>query len=339
MRGRASKRWVLGCFAVMLALAMAVSACGDADDEPSSSGDGGAAASGETSTIRIANVPASLTAVPPQVALDEGFFEKHGLDVTLETPTLPFNQLPSALGREYDLIISSAPNVVNARDNGLGLVLDSFLQRDSEEDPGAALVVPPDSPIKTIDDLAGKSVGAPSIAGSNWTTLMCWAKNEGLDPKRIRGVEAPTPQIPDLIKSGRFDAALLFQPGYGQLLKDGFRDVGNSYENCFGERIMTSAFVGLGDWVRENQDTLSRFHEALRDAVDWIDTNPDDARELWLNTSGLPKEVAEIAPPKPGGFEITDEPDQILKTAEMWLDVMRDVNAYDGNVQASDLVP
>ena len=336
MRHSASKRWVFGCLVALLAVAMTVSACGDSDDD---SGGSGAASSGETTTIRIANVPASLTAVPPQVALDQGFFEENGLEVTLDTPTLPFNQLPTALGKQYDLITSSAPNVVNARENGLNLVLESFLERDSAEEPGAALVVPPDSPIKTIKDLAGRTVGAPSIAGSNWTTLMCWAKKEGLDPKELRGVEAPTPQIPDLIKKGRFDAALLFQPGYGQLLQDGFRDVGNGYQNCFGERIMTSAFVGLGDWVQESQDALERFHTALRQAVDWIDLHPDEARELWLNTSGLPKEVAEVSPPRPGGFEINDEREQILDTAQKWLDVMRDVGVYDGDLQASDLVP
>jgi NitT/TauT family transport system substrate-binding protein len=337
MQRNKSKRRLLGSLAGAVVLAVAVSACGG--DNNDSGGDSGAAKSDALTKVRVANVPASLTAFPPQVALDRGFFKEQGLDVTLETPTLPFNQLPTALGKEYDLIISSAPNVVNARESGLDLVLESFLERDSEDGPGAALVVPPDSPVKTIKDMAGKTVGAPSVAGSNWTTLLCWAKKEGLDPKSIRGVEAPTPQIPDLIKNDRFDAALLFQPGYGQLLKDGFRAVGNSYENCFGERIMTSAFVGLGSWVDDNQDVLKRFHTALRDAVKWIDANPDEALDMWLKTSGLPKEVAEIAPPRPGGFEINDEPDQILDTAQKWLDVMRDAGVYDGDVKASDLVP
>ena len=339
MRPSASKRWMLGCLVALLALLMAVSACGDSDDDSGSSGGSGAASSGGTTTIRIANVPASLTAVPAQVAIQEGFFEEQGLEVTADTPTLPFNQLPNTLGKQYDLITSSAPNVINARENGLDLVLESFLERDSAEEPGAALIVPADSPIKTINDLDGKSVGAPSVAGSNWTTLMCWAKNEGFDPQAIRGVEAPTPQIPDLLKNGRFDAALLFQPGYGQLLRDGYRDVGNSYENCFGERIMTSAYVGLGSWVSENKDALEGFHAALRDAVAWIDSHPDEARELWLETSGLPKEVAEVSPPRPGGFEINDGREQMLETAQKWLDVMRDVGVYDGDVQASDLVP
>lgn len=335
MRRSAYWRWLFGCIACVLALT--IGACGGDSDSGSSSP--GAASSGGTSKIRIANVQASLTAVPMQLALDEGFFKKHGLDVTLDTPTLPFNQLPNALGKQYDLIISSAPNVVNARENGLDLVLESFLERDSADEPGAALVVPPDSPVHTIKDLAGKTVGAPSIAGSNWTTLLCWAKKEGLGPDDFRGVEAPTPQIPDLIKKGRFDAALLFQPGYGQLLKDGFRDVGNSYQNCFGERIMTSAFVGLDSWVKDNQDTLERFHAALRDAVEWIDANTDQAREIWIKTSGLPPEVAAVAPPRKGGFEITDDKQKILETAQKWLDVMHDVGVYDGNVQASDLVP
>jgi NitT/TauT family transport system substrate-binding protein len=328
----ASIRWVFSCVAYALTLAVVLSACGGSDS------DSGGAASGETTKIRIANVLAAVTGVPPQVALEQGFFENHGLEVTLEAPTLPFNQLPNALGREYDLIVSSPPNVVNGREGGLDLVLVSYMERDSAENPGAALVVPPDSPVQSITDLAGKTVGAPSTAGSNWTTLLCWAKKEGLDADAFRGVEAPTPQIPDLIKNGRFDAALVFQPSYGQLLRDGFRDIGNSYHNCFGTREPVSAFVGLGEWASENSDALERFNTALREAVDWIDANPDEANELWLRTSGLPEEVAEVTPPRPGRFEIIDDREEMVEGAQKWLDVMRDLNVYDGNVQASDVV-
>jgi NitT/TauT family transport system substrate-binding protein len=338
---RGTSWWrVLGCLACLVALGAGLAACGGSDnDSGSSTSTGSSSSAGGTSKIRIANVQASLTAVPMQVAQTQGFFKKHQVTVTLDTPTLPFNQLPNALGKQYDLIISSAPNVVNARQNGLDLVLESFLERDSQIEPGAALVVPPDSSIHSIKDLAGKTVGAPSVAGSNWTTLLCWAKKAGLGPKAFRGVEAPTPQIPDLVKKGRFDAALLFQPGYGQLLNDGFRSIGNSYQSCFGERIMTSAFVGLGSWVKSNKPALTRFHAALRDAVQWIDANPDKARQVWLDTSGLPKAVASIAPPRKGGFEINDDRALMLGTAQKWLDVMHDVGVYDGNVKASEMVP
>jgi NitT/TauT family transport system substrate-binding protein len=284
-------------------------------------------------------VPASLTNLPSHVALERGIFEKHGLDVSLEVPTVPFNQLPNALGKEYDVIITSIPNVVNARDSGLDLVIMGSILRDSDWDPGAALVVPPDSPVNGIEDLAGRTVGAPSVAGSNWTTLLCWADKEGVDPDRIRGVEAPTPQIPDLLESGRFDAALIFQPGLGLLERRGYKNLGSSYRECFGERIVTSSWVSTGDWVRSHRDEIDRFQTALREAVRFIDENPRETREIWLETSGLPRELAGATPLRPEAFVFDNSREELLELAELWLDLMRRLGVYEGDVQPSDLVP
>ena len=326
------------CAASVLALAFAFAACGESDDESAGSSNQ-SAASGGSDKVRIALVPASHTSLVPQIALDQGFFADHDLDVTLDMPTLPFNQLPSALGKKYDLITSGTPTAINGRDNGLDLVVTMFMFRHTADDPTAALVVPPDSPAESLSDLAGKSVGAPSIASSNWTTLLCWADKEGMDPKSIRGVEAPTAQIPDLIKQGRFDAALLLGPGYTQLVKDGFKTIGDSYEKCFeGERIQTGALIGLGKWASENKDVLDRVRQSLSEAVDYIHANPEETKAFWVENSGLPAPAAEATPPHADSFAINYEKDDMLANAQKWLDVMRQVKVYDGDVKPADVV-
>ena len=114
----------------------------------------------------MALVPAATTNLPFQVAQNEGYFKQQGLDVTPSTPSIPFSELPAALGKQFDVVIGSQPDLVRAHSSGIDVVAISGLQKDNPKDPGAALVVPGNSPIKSIADIKGKSVGAPSTVGN-----------------------------------------------------------------------------------------------------------------------------------------------------------------------------
>lgn len=296
------------------------------------------AAPSTSNTIRVALVPASHTSLLPQMTAAQGYFKKYGLNVTLATPSIPFTELPNALGRQYDLIVSGTPTAITGRAHNLDLALAGFIFQNVPSDPTAALVVPADSPIHSVADLAGKTVGATSITSSNWTTLECWAQKQGLNPQSIRGVEAPTAEIPDLLEHGRFDAALVLGPGYEQLRHAGYRVIGDSYVGCFGGNTPSGALIGLGSWVKSHQSTLARFEAALKQGQKYMVAHPAKVTQYWVKNSGLPAAAAKISPPNVRSFAVNFSRPFLVKNAQLWLKTMRKLHLYSGNLTAGQIV-
>jgi NitT/TauT family transport system substrate-binding protein len=62
--------------------------------------------------LRVAYIPV-ITWLPALIAKDEGFFDANGLDVTF-TKFPNIVHLPPTLGRQFDLVPTTAPDLLNA---------------------------------------------------------------------------------------------------------------------------------------------------------------------------------------------------------------------------------
>jgi len=317
----------------VLALCLLLAAgCGDDDDDAAS--DSGASGDNQ---IRVALVPAATADLPFQFADAEGLFKKHGLDVTLETPSIPFSQLPATLGKQFDVVIGSQPDLIKAAAQGIDIVAISGLQKDNPEDPGAALVVPGDSDIKSIEDLKGKTVGAPSIVGNNWSALQCWAKKNGVEPTEFRGLEGAVPQLPDLLEQGRFDSILIFEPLLTPSVAAGNRNVGNAYAECFGGNQYTSLLLSQGEWAESHGEQIDKLVQALEEGKKAVAADPAAAKELYIKTSGLPPEAAERTPIIAEAFDFS-QGQPIVDNVQEWIDLLTDLGTFKGDLDPASAV-
>lgn len=320
---------------LMLVLAVGVSACGD-DDASSPTGDTSSASSGDNK-IRIALIQAGTANLPFNVGDDKDTFSKQGLDVQFVKSSIPFSQLPATLGKQFDIVLGSQPDLIKARAQGIDIVAISGLQKDDPKDPGAALVVSGDSDIRSIEDLKGKTVGAPSIVGNNFSALQCWAKKNGVDPKDFRGLEAPVPQLPDLLKQGRFDSILVFEPILGAAKAGGARYVGNAYEGCFGGAEYTSILLAQGAWAKSHGEQIQKFIAGMEDAKAAMAEDPAAVRELFIKTSGLPEVAAKNAPIIPHEFEF-EQGDVLVENVQQWEDLLNELGVFKGDIDPAEAV-
>ena len=339
------------CLAVVLLVLVPFVAvgCGSSSSSTSSASSGGSASSGTSSAtssssgssgttpIRMALVPAATTNLPFQVALNQGYFKQQGLDVSLSTPSVPFSELPATLGKQFDVVIGSQPDLIRAHTSGLDTVAIAGLQKDNPKDPGAALVVPGNSPIKTIADLKGKTVGAPSTVGNNWTALQCWAQKAGVGPTDFKGLQGPTPQLPELLKQGRFDSILIFEPLLTPAVASGDRNVGNAYAECFGHPEYTSVLLSQGAWAKSHAQAISKFIAALNQAKAQIAKDPQAAKQLFIKTSGLPAAAAAGTPVIADEFDFS-QGQPLVTDMRVWLKLLNSLGTFKGNVDPSSLV-
>jgi len=89
-----------------------------------------------------------------------------------------------------------------------------------------AVMVPPGSPARSLDDLAGKRLGvAGSAIDKSWLLLRAYArKTTGKDAADLTTpVYAAAPLLTEEIRSGRLDAVLNFWPFAARLAAQGYR--------------------------------------------------------------------------------------------------------------------
>lgn len=149
-------RRTIAVAALGLALAMSAAACG---------GSGG-----DSDTLRVAsNSNASCLTV--WVAIEEGIFEKHGIDVDY-TKVENVGTLPPALGKSFDVVFITPVQAIAAVDQGISLTEIAGSSLDTAKDPNSYLMVSEDSSIKDLKGIEGKNIGVLTEVGTlHYATL------------------------------------------------------------------------------------------------------------------------------------------------------------------------
>jgi ABC-type nitrate/sulfonate/bicarbonate transport system substrate-binding protein len=165
------------------------------------------------------------------------------------------------------------------------------------EKPGSFSVywaVKDDSPIKTIEDMKGRSVGTNVFGSGILGPMMLLLKRHGIDPdKDIKLVETGFPGSEDAIRSGRIDVGVLNQPFAARAeAKGGLRKL-------FALSDQLQNIVHIMDVCQK----------------DFVDKNPDLARHYVRDlTAGMRKAVANRDETLKVVSEVTKAPVQVLDT-------------------------
>jgi ABC-type nitrate/sulfonate/bicarbonate transport system substrate-binding protein len=281
---------------------LALSACAPAASPPPAEETGPPA----TQTGAAAEEPLPLTAgfvgaidqIGLPAALDQGYFEEHGLQVDIRDPYATGVDMLNALEAGEINVAQVGVPAIGAILEGMDLFLlgnytGSAVQLGIDET--MAVVAGEDSGIDPDDlsSLNGKSIGV-SIGSINHLYVLALLEEAGVDPGSVELVNTPPPEMAVALQTAGVDAIAIWDPWPIIAL----RDVPGSFEvTRGGGRI---AFIGyivaVRDWVEQNPDAIERFLAARAQADQWIRQNPNDAAQVatrWL--PGTDVEIAEQA--------------------------------------------
>jgi putative hydroxymethylpyrimidine transport system substrate-binding protein len=131
-----------------------------------------------------------------------GYFKQAGLDVKIREPADPAAPIKQVAAGRVDLAISYEPEVLRARDKGLGVVAVGALMQK----PLTSIISLPRAHIRRPADLKGKTVGT---AGIDYQTayLQTILRRAGVRPTTVRERNVGFNLVPALL-SGKVDAIL-----------------------------------------------------------------------------------------------------------------------------------
>lgn len=315
-RKRAVLRTAMAALAVILLSAFAA-ACGG-DDENTSGGGGEAAQSGPTK-VNVGFVPVTPS-LPITIAIEEGIFEKNGLDVTFTKTLSATNQ---AIGRQFDIGQSTAPDFLTSVEGGLDHVLISNMITEGETT--TALMASKKSGITKIEDLEGKTFGVPSRASGIAQSVLYLLREAGVDTDTVKIQEMPFPTMPDQLKAGRVDAVAPVEPFASQIrAAGGATEIVNPLVAAFQKAGETEDRGGVlfatasREWAEQNPEAVEAWRKSIEEAGEFMKTNEEQSRKYLAQHADIPPEAAAHAP-----FYETNSSPVTPEEIGAWIEVMR----------------
>ena len=220
--------------------------------------------------VRMGDV--SINKVPFLVALDNGLYEKNGLDVTL----VPFGEDAAEAHGVPDIVPASVRATADDAEISIGGGAPGMVGKARVSEPNDRVILATTDHIvhwhivarpgiEKLEDLKGKRIGISGIAACTGTVALILANRMGWDPvKDIAILEGDYSVNP--LKKGCVDAFIAYDVPLAQAMVSGFKPM-NVDMRSWNEPIPCNGVWASRSWAQANRDTVIRFLKALTEAI------------------------------------------------------------------------
>ncbi|MCA0992051.1 ABC transporter substrate-binding protein [Pseudalkalibacillus hwajinpoensis] len=225
--------------------------------------------------VRVAEVTRSIFYAPQYVALSEGIFEKHGLDVELTTTWGGDKTMTTLLSNGADIALVGSETSIYVYAQGTDDPVINFAQLTQTD--GTFLVSREKVDHFAWEDLKGSTFlgqrkgGMPQMAGEYVL------KQKGIDPQNdlnlIQNIDFAN--ISSAFASGTGDYVQLFEPTASVFEEQGVGYIVASFGKESG-KIPYTSYMAKDSYLTKNADVAERFTAALYEAQLWVDTHSSE---------------------------------------------------------------
>jgi NitT/TauT family transport system substrate-binding protein len=229
---------------------------------------------------------------PILYAQSAGLFRQAGLDVVVQRAGTGAVVAESIIGGAADIGKASLASLIAAYARGLPFILiaPSILHR--KEVPTSAIVVAPNSPLRTPLDLQGKVVACTAIGDIGYLGFRALVDAQGGDSSTVHWIEMPTSSVTAAIEQGRIDAGLITEPYMTQNIRAGKVRLLVDELSGYPRPILESVFFSTRDYATKNRDAVTRFARVLQRAAAYSNTHEAETIPLFVAATGMDPTVA-----------------------------------------------
>ena len=288
----------LRLFAGGLAVAVTAFAAGCGSDDSSKSQTD---ASGQ-STVKVGILPYANIA-PLYIGMERGFFKDEGITVKPQVFQSGSEEVAALVSGSLQAAFIGyfTTSVPVSKGLPIKIVVNNDHEAESADKAWAALtLVKKDSDIKSVKDLAGKTVAVNALKSQAEVQNTASWKKQGLDPGSVKLLEVPFPEMGAALERGSVDAINIAEPF-------------SSAEMAKGARLIDTPLVTVADgkgnfpnagWatteklMSQDSDVVEGMTRALEKSVEYAREHPDAAKKVIPEfTSLTPEQVDKIRLP------------------------------------------
>jgi NitT/TauT family transport system substrate-binding protein len=226
--------------------------------------------------VRIADIPNGSNA-GVYIALDRGYFQEAGLDVTLETFDVSEKAIPAIATNQVDIGAGGVNAALfSAIGRGLPLRIVGGISGNVPGSSSSALMIRKDlidsGRVRDYADLRGMRIGLTSVAGALGVELKQILDNGGLAESDIDVKLLSFPDATVALSNGGIEAALLTEPFVVRLVQSGSAVRWKGADEIYPHHQLT-VLLYSPEFPQRHPEAAIRFMEAyIRGARDYVTT-------------------------------------------------------------------
>lgn len=267
--------------------------------------------------VKLSDAFGTASVHPFYIAEDLGFFAGEGIKPEFVGVVPPPQLVAAVIAGRVDVGGAHVNRTIAGINGGARIKAVVAVTETTRERPHMVFAVPKDSPIRSAKDLIGKRVAIMAYGGCNEYTPYEWMRKNGVArPKgKLKIVVVPPGKEIDAVVHGDADVAgahinPLDLPKKAANMRILFTDYdvwgtqGGATPNYFSEKF-----------IKEKPDVVRRFVRAMGKTLNWINANPDKARELFAKRVKVDPATVNVNYYAPNGY-IKDD------TVKLWIDLL-----------------
>lgn len=221
--------------------------------------------------------------------LEQGIFQKAGLDIDATWTRGGAETLQAIITGSADFALANGvTGVLGAYQKGAPVRIVSAQMTGAGD---LFWYVKAESPIKSMKDMNGKTMGYSRPGSSTHLVALALAHAAGVKPTIVSSGDAPGTRVQ--VMSGQIDAGWSAPPNNLELVTEGKVRIlarGSDVKSLNDQTVRVNA-ANL-KFLTEKRDVARRFMKAYADTVDWMYRNPDAAIAFFAKFNQVSPDVA-----------------------------------------------
>jgi NitT/TauT family transport system substrate-binding protein len=226
---------------------------------------------------------------PFYIAQEKGYFKENNVEVQLEKIEGDVERRAAIASGNLDAIALTLDSMIVLRANGIPLKTVMAIDASNGGDGLVAV-----QSINSVEDLKGHEIAFPSGLPSHFF-LYSVLKEHGMKMSDIKPVVMDADQAGAAFASGKIDAAVTWEPWLSKAREVGRGHVLADSRTHPGE--IEDVLYMRADAVANRSQQVEGLIRAWYKAVDFVSSNPGEARSIMAKAFGLPEEKVTILLP------------------------------------------
>ena len=247
-------------------------------------------------TVNVGVLPIADVA-PVYLGIKEGFFAKQHLKVVPHALQGGAAVVSAVVGGSLQFGFGATANLIEATSRGLPV---QFVANGDEAGARAAsdwsgILVKAGSPIKSVKQLAGKTVAANAVDGENELALDAILERNHVSPSAVHVVALPFPTMPTALAGGKVDAVTEVEPFVSAIEAQGGKDLSPLFEGMAPSLVVAGYFATRNE-IAKDPALVRRFVTAINQSLAYARSHAKAVRAIIPTYTKIPAGVAKKMP-------------------------------------------
>ncbi len=228
--------------------------------------------------------------LPILVAQEKGYFTEENVEVELITFQSPVELQSAFQTGELDGAITDIMIASLLKSSGEDLKVTSIALGATPQEGRFAIIASPNSNISTVQELKGKSIGISNNSIIEYVTDKLLLAG-GVDPSEVeKTTVAKLPLRVEMLLNDQIDAIVVPDPQITYVVSQGAKIIADDSQ---GANLSQSVTILQNKTIKDKKETLTSYYRAYTKAVQAINSNPDEFRNLLVNNVNIPESIVD----------------------------------------------